>query len=350
MAVWIPWARVLVAGDYLSPVEIPMLVAGRARPAPTWRRSARLEPLVEQAEYVVPGHGAPLDGQRAAAILREDRAYVEALLRRAARRRSCRSRGGRPRRRRSTPRTRRGSRRERAGESPHVGDAPLTPELRALGEAILDAALERLAADPPALGRRAAAGGGRRARGRGDHAGGARAGRGAGALPRRAAAADHRDRPPALPRVHPLCADAGLGAVRPAGQRPLDLRRLVAGGRRRGPRRERGAALAGRSRGPAGRRGRLLRPGRHVRQPLRAARRPRARPPRRGGDAPRALAWPAARRSTRRCARPRGSWTSTCSPCRPMPTAACAATRCARRSRTTASSPSSPRRARRTSG
>jgi glyoxylase-like metal-dependent hydrolase (beta-lactamase superfamily II) len=40
----------------------------------------RLEPLVEQADHVVPGHGAPLDGVRAAAILREDRTYVEALL------------------------------------------------------------------------------------------------------------------------------------------------------------------------------------------------------------------------------------------------------------------------------
>src|SRR4051812_24468545 len=28
MAVWVPWARVLVAGDYLSPVEIPMLSPG----------------------------------------------------------------------------------------------------------------------------------------------------------------------------------------------------------------------------------------------------------------------------------------------------------------------------------
>ena len=44
---------------------------------------ARLEPLVEQAAHVVPGHGAPLDAARAAAILREDRAYLEALPRRA---------------------------------------------------------------------------------------------------------------------------------------------------------------------------------------------------------------------------------------------------------------------------
>jgi hypothetical protein len=34
---------------------------------------------VEQAEHVVPGHGGPIDGVRAAAILREDRAYLEGL-------------------------------------------------------------------------------------------------------------------------------------------------------------------------------------------------------------------------------------------------------------------------------
>ncbi len=77
MAVWIPWAGVLVAGDYLSPVEIPMVQG----PASAYLATlGRLEPLVEQADHVVPGHGAPIDGVRAAAILREDRAYVEALL------------------------------------------------------------------------------------------------------------------------------------------------------------------------------------------------------------------------------------------------------------------------------
>jgi glyoxylase-like metal-dependent hydrolase (beta-lactamase superfamily II) len=39
----------------------------------------RLEALVEQAEHVVPGHGGPIDATRAAAILREDRAYLEGL-------------------------------------------------------------------------------------------------------------------------------------------------------------------------------------------------------------------------------------------------------------------------------
>jgi glyoxylase-like metal-dependent hydrolase (beta-lactamase superfamily II) len=80
MALWAPWAEVLVCGDYLSPVEIPMVTAPDAYLATL----ARLEPLAEQAEWVVPGHGAPLEGTRATAILREDRAYVEALRDRGA--------------------------------------------------------------------------------------------------------------------------------------------------------------------------------------------------------------------------------------------------------------------------
>lgn len=76
MAVFVPWAGVLVVGDYLSPVEIPWISEGGSRSAylATLRR---LEPLVEAAEHVVPGHGAVLDAVRAAAILREDVAYLE---------------------------------------------------------------------------------------------------------------------------------------------------------------------------------------------------------------------------------------------------------------------------------
>lgn len=78
MALWLGWARVLVAGDYLSPVEIPMISEGGSVDAylATLRR---LEPLVDQADVVVPGHGETLDSARALAILREDRAYLEAL-------------------------------------------------------------------------------------------------------------------------------------------------------------------------------------------------------------------------------------------------------------------------------
>jgi len=79
MAVWVPWARVLVAGDYLSPVEIPMLSDGGSIAAYIATLN-RLEGLVEQADHVVPGHGGPIDSAQALAILREDRAYVEALL------------------------------------------------------------------------------------------------------------------------------------------------------------------------------------------------------------------------------------------------------------------------------
>lgn len=77
-AVWIPWAKVLVCGDYLSPGAIPELSPGGSVDGylATLRR---LAPLVEQADTVVPGHGEPLDGVRALAILREDLAYVEGL-------------------------------------------------------------------------------------------------------------------------------------------------------------------------------------------------------------------------------------------------------------------------------
>ncbi len=78
MAAWIGWARVLVCGDYLSPVEVPMIGEGGSRDGylATLRR---LEPLVDGAAYVVPGHGEVLEGARAAAILREDVNYLAKL-------------------------------------------------------------------------------------------------------------------------------------------------------------------------------------------------------------------------------------------------------------------------------
>jgi glyoxylase-like metal-dependent hydrolase (beta-lactamase superfamily II) len=78
MAIVVPWARVLVCGDYLSPVELPTISPGGSRSAylATLRR---LEPLVDAAAVVVPGHGEPIDAVRAAALLREDAAYLEAL-------------------------------------------------------------------------------------------------------------------------------------------------------------------------------------------------------------------------------------------------------------------------------
>ena len=78
MAVWVPWASVLVAGDYLSPVEIPMISGGGSLSA-YLATLERLEPVVEQAAHVVPGHGGAIEGTRAAAILREDVMYLAAL-------------------------------------------------------------------------------------------------------------------------------------------------------------------------------------------------------------------------------------------------------------------------------
>lgn len=78
MALWLAGARTLVCGDYLSPVEIPWIAEGGSRTG-YLATLARLAPLVDAAEFVVPGHGAVLDATRAAAILREDVAYLEAL-------------------------------------------------------------------------------------------------------------------------------------------------------------------------------------------------------------------------------------------------------------------------------
>jgi glyoxylase-like metal-dependent hydrolase (beta-lactamase superfamily II) len=78
MALWAPAARVLVCGDYLSPVEIPWLSGGGSRGAYV-ATLERFAPLVERADVVVPGHGAPLDSARAMAILREDLDYLRAL-------------------------------------------------------------------------------------------------------------------------------------------------------------------------------------------------------------------------------------------------------------------------------
>lgn len=78
MAVWIGWARVLVCGDHLSPAEIPMLSPGGSRDE-YLATLGRLRPYAEQADWVVPGHGPPLDAGRALAIMREDVAYLQAL-------------------------------------------------------------------------------------------------------------------------------------------------------------------------------------------------------------------------------------------------------------------------------
>lgn len=78
MAIWIGWAGVLVAGDYLSAVEIPALGEGGSID-PYLATLERLRPLISVAEHVVPGHGPVLDRARALATLDEDVVYLSAV-------------------------------------------------------------------------------------------------------------------------------------------------------------------------------------------------------------------------------------------------------------------------------
>ena len=79
MAIWVPWARVLRRRGLPARRSRSRGCRSRAAATPTWRRSAVSSRYVEQADWVVPGHGAPLDAARALAILREDVAYLQAL-------------------------------------------------------------------------------------------------------------------------------------------------------------------------------------------------------------------------------------------------------------------------------
>src|SRR4051794_31996967 len=67
------WCGVLVCGDYLSDVELPTWTD-----KPLYRATLeRLRRLVESAEVVVPGHGAPIDRETALRVLDEDVAYLD---------------------------------------------------------------------------------------------------------------------------------------------------------------------------------------------------------------------------------------------------------------------------------
>jgi glyoxylase-like metal-dependent hydrolase (beta-lactamase superfamily II) len=72
------FCRVLVCGDYLSDVEIPWI--SRAGSLHAYRATlARLAPLVEAADVVVPGHGSPRDRESALRVLDEDVGYLDEL-------------------------------------------------------------------------------------------------------------------------------------------------------------------------------------------------------------------------------------------------------------------------------
>jgi glyoxylase-like metal-dependent hydrolase (beta-lactamase superfamily II) len=70
----------LAVGDYVSDVEIPWL--SKTGSLEDYRSTlARLAPLVERAETVVPGHGAPHGRDEALRLIDEDVDYLDALER-----------------------------------------------------------------------------------------------------------------------------------------------------------------------------------------------------------------------------------------------------------------------------
>jgi glyoxylase-like metal-dependent hydrolase (beta-lactamase superfamily II) len=74
-AVFARWAGLLCVGDYLSDVEIPTV-----QNLEEYRSTlARLAPLVEAAETIVPGHGSPHDRDIALRLLDEDLEYLDKL-------------------------------------------------------------------------------------------------------------------------------------------------------------------------------------------------------------------------------------------------------------------------------
>jgi glyoxylase-like metal-dependent hydrolase (beta-lactamase superfamily II) len=77
-AVFARWAGVLCVGDYLSDVEIP-LISARGSLEEYRATLARLAPLVEAAETIVPGHGSPHDRDTALRLLDEDLEYLDGL-------------------------------------------------------------------------------------------------------------------------------------------------------------------------------------------------------------------------------------------------------------------------------
>ena len=80
-AFWMPWLGVLVCGDYLSPVEVPMISSGGSA-FDYLETLKRLAPIVELANTVIPGHGHPQGARRSSVAARRYtlRLSIEKLL------------------------------------------------------------------------------------------------------------------------------------------------------------------------------------------------------------------------------------------------------------------------------
>jgi len=76
-ALWVPAARVLIAGDMLSDVELPLLEESSL--TNYLEALDALRPFVNQAEVIIPGHGTPATGPQGAARWAADHRYLEAV-------------------------------------------------------------------------------------------------------------------------------------------------------------------------------------------------------------------------------------------------------------------------------
>ena len=81
MAIRIPWAGVLVAGDYVSAIEIPTVDHG-GRVEDYLQTLARLREALDGVEQVVPGHGPVAGAEDARRVIDEDEHYLRDLLER----------------------------------------------------------------------------------------------------------------------------------------------------------------------------------------------------------------------------------------------------------------------------
>lgn len=77
-ALWLPERRLLIAGDMLSDLELPLPFTPEGLSTYMPALDA-LEPYVAQAQWLIPGHGTPTD--RAVERLQADRNVLGALLR-----------------------------------------------------------------------------------------------------------------------------------------------------------------------------------------------------------------------------------------------------------------------------
>jgi len=81
VAIVVPWTGVLICGDYLSPVEIPMIGDSGGSLEAYRETLGRLGTLLDRVKHVIAGHGGVLTATKARALLDEDLDYLEALER-----------------------------------------------------------------------------------------------------------------------------------------------------------------------------------------------------------------------------------------------------------------------------